>query len=149
MVDVGDKEATDRTARAEAVVRLGRELAERLRRTGSTGKGGVVETARIAGITAAKQTAQLIPLCHPIPLSVADVHATLGEDSITLESLVRCTHTTGVEMEALTAVAVAALTVYDMCKAADKGIVIEHVRLIEKTGGKSGAWRVGEGNGTA
>ena len=80
---------------------------------------------------------------------MADVHATLGEDSITLESLVRCTHTTGVEMEALTAVAVAALTVYDMCKAADKGIVIEHIRLIEKTGGKSGAWRAGEGKGPA
>ena len=140
MVDVGDKVVTERTARAEAVVRLNAELADLLRRTGAVAKGGVLETARIAGIMAAKQTASLIPLCHQIPLSVVDIEGTLDGDVLRLESFVRCSHTTGVEMEAMTAVTVAALTVYDMCKAATKGIVIERVRLLEKTGGKSGAW---------
>ena len=141
MVDVGSKPSTARTARAEAVVRLGAALAERLRQTGSVEKGSVLETARIAGILAAKKTSDLIPLCHQIPLDVVEIRATLEADAVRLESRVRCRHTTGVEMEALTAVAVAALTVYDMCKAADKGIVIERMRLLEKTGGKSGAWK--------
>jgi cyclic pyranopterin phosphate synthase len=140
MVDVGHKQATERTARAEAIVHLGVQLTDRLKRTGSVEKGSVLETARIAGIMAAKQTASLIPLCHQIPLSVVDIKADLGSDSVRLESFVRCHHTTGVEMEAMTAVSVAALTVYDMCKAASKGITIERVRLLEKTGGKSGSW---------
>lgn len=145
MVDVGDKTATERTARAEAVVRLGARIAEQLRATGEVAKGNVIETARIAGIMAAKKTAELIPLCHQIPLDVVDIAATLEDDVVRLQSRVRCRHTTGVEMEALTAVTVAALTVYDMCKAAGKGIVIERVRLLEKTGGKSGDWRAEEG----
>ena len=148
MVDVGHKPVTERTARAEAVVRLGAELATRLRQTGVVEKGGVLETARLAGIMAAKKTSDLIPLCHQIPLEVVDIRAVLEPDGVRLESFVRCRHTTGVEMEAMTAVSVAALTVFDMCKAATKGIVIERVRLLEKTGGKSGAWRAeGEGSG--
>ena len=140
MVDVGHKQATERTARAEAIVCLGAPLTERLKQTGSVEKGSVLETARIAGIMAAKQTAALIPLCHQIPLNVVAIEADLGTDRVRLESFVRCHHTTGVEMEAMTAVSVAALTVYDMCKAASKGITIESVRLLEKTGGKSGHW---------
>ena len=148
MVDVGDKQATERTARAEAIVRVGADIAKRLKQSGSIEKGSVLETARIAGIMAAKETSALIPLCHQIPLSVADIRATLSTDTVRLESFVRCHHTTGVEMEAMTAVAVAALTVYDMCKAASKGIIIERVRLLEKTGGKSGDWHV-EPEGTS
>ena len=140
MVDVGDKAATDRTARAEAVVRLGPAIAAQLAETGSVAKGNVLETARLAGIMAAKRTAELIPLCHQIPLDLVEVTASLDVDSVRLESRVRCRHVTGVEMEAMTAVSVAALTVYDMCKAADKGIRIEHICLLEKTGGKSGEW---------
>ncbi len=141
MVDVGHKQATERTARAEATVRLGSQLVDRLKQTGATQKGSVLETARIAGIVAAKNTAGLIPLCHQIPLSVVDIQADMEADSVRLESFVRCHHTTGVEMEAMTAVSVAALTVYDMCKAASKGITIESIRLLEKTGGKSGTWQ--------
>jgi cyclic pyranopterin phosphate synthase len=140
MVDVGGKLVTQRTARAEAVVRLGASLVEALRK-GGLRKGNPVESARIAGIMAAKRTAELIPLCHSIPLDVVEVHVTFGKAALRIESTVRAHHVTGVEMEALTAAAVAALTIYDMCKAADKGIVIEQVRLLEKTGGKSGAWR--------
>lgn len=99
-----------------------------------------METARIAGIMAAKRTAELIPLCHTLPLDVVDVQVAFGKTSLRIESLVRAHHVTGVEMEALTAAAVAALTIYDMCKAADKGIVIERLRLLEKTGGKSDFW---------
>jgi molybdenum cofactor biosynthesis protein MoaC len=141
MVDVGCKTPTERTARAEAVVRVGEAIADQLRRTGAVTKGGVLETARLAGIMAAKQTANLIPLCHQIPLDVVTIEATLKGETVRLEAVVRCHHTTGVEMEAMTAVSVAALTIYDMCKAAGKGIIIQHVRLLEKTGGKSGTWR--------
>jgi cyclic pyranopterin phosphate synthase len=144
MVDVGNKNITERSARAEAVVRLGKDLASLIQETGSLGKGAVLEISRIAGITAAKRTSDLIPLCHQIPLNVVDITAELSEDSVRLESVARCSGTTGVEMEALTAVTVAALTVYDMCKAASKGIVIEQVRLLEKTGGKSGTWQAAE-----
>jgi len=147
MVDVGDKAATERTARAEAIVRVGADIAKRLKQSGSIEKGSVLETARIAGIMAAKKTSDLIPLCHQIPLCLIDIQATLDADTVRLESFVRCHHTTGVEMEAMTAVSVAALTVYDMCKAASKGITIECIRLLEKTGGKSGTWSVnGEAN---
>jgi len=141
MVDIGDKATTIRTARAEAVVRLGSELATQLCETGTTAKGGVIETARIAGIMAAKQTSSLIPLCHPLPLSMMDIEAEISEDAVKLRAFARCNHTTGVEMEAMTAVAVAALTVYDMCKAVSKGIEIESIRLLEKNGGKSGEWK--------
>jgi cyclic pyranopterin phosphate synthase len=141
MVDVGDKTTTERTARAEAVVRLGANIGAQLRKTGAAAKGNVLETARIAGIMAAKRTSDLIPLCHPLVLSVVSIRFSFQRDTLHLESFVRCRGATGVEMEALTAVAVGALTVYDMCKAAGKGIVIERVRLLEKTGGKSGDWK--------
>lgn len=141
MVDVGGKQVTERTARAEAVVALGARIIRQLKSAGGGRKGDPVETARIAGIMAAKRTAELIPLCHSIPLDVADIQITFGKAALRIESMVRARHVTGVEMEALTAAAVAALTIYDMCKAADKGITIEHIRLLEKTGGKSGHWR--------
>ena len=144
MVDVGGKPITHRTARAEAVVRLGARLVERLK-TGDGGrKGDPVETARIAGIMAAKRTAELIPLCHSIPLDVVDVQVSFSKTSLRVETFVQAHHVTGVEMEALAAASVAALTIYDMCKAADKGIVIERVRLLSKTGGKSGDWKRGK-----
>ncbi len=141
MVDVTDKAASERTARAEAIVRLGPAITGQLRATGEVAKGNVLETARLAGSMAAKKTADLIPLCHTLALSVVEIHASLADDELRLASFVRCRGTTGVEMEALTAVTVAALTVYDMCKAAGKGIIIEQVRLLEKTGGKSGDWQ--------
>ena len=141
MVDVGGKRATRRTARAEALVRVGPKIARLLATTGGVQKGGVVETARIAGIIAAKRTSELIPMCHPLPLESVDIEITVNTDMLRLESCARCRGVTGVEMEALTAVTVAALTVYDMCKSADKGITIEHIRLLEKSGGKSGRWQ--------
>jgi cyclic pyranopterin monophosphate synthase len=144
MVDVTDKPATARLARAQAKVRLGRALAERLRRTGQIGKGNVLETARLAGILGAKQTAQLIPLCHPLALDVVEVEAAIVGDRVVIETLARTRGATGVEMEAMTAAAVAALTVYDMCKSASHGIVIESVRLLEKSGGRSGHYRAKE-----
>jgi cyclic pyranopterin phosphate synthase len=138
MVDVTAKLPTARLARAEAVVILGRTLAARLRRTGALAKGNVLETARLAGIQGAKQTANLIPLCHPLPLDVVEVHATIVGDRVLIETMARARAATGVEMEALTAASVAALTVYDMCKAASKDIVIGPIRLLEKSGGRSG-----------
>jgi cyclic pyranopterin phosphate synthase len=138
MVDVTAKIPTERLARAEAVVILGRALAARLRRTGALSKGNVLETARLAGIQGAKQTANLIPLCHPLPLDVVEVHATIVGDRVLIETMARARAATGVEMEALTAASVAALTVYDMCKAASKDIVIGPIRLLEKSGGRSG-----------
>ena len=140
MVDVGRKRATVRVARAEAVVRVGPDVARLLRQTGGVAKGGVLETARIAGIMAAKRTSELIPMCHPLALDVVEIAAELTTTGVRLESRVRCRGVTGVEMEALTAVSVAALTVYDMCKSREKGITIERVRLLEKAGGKSGRW---------
>ena len=140
MVDVGSKPITARWARAEGVVRVGRSIAGALRKTGGVAKGNVLETARLAGIQAAKQTSALIPLCHPLGLDVIELDARLVADEVRIEAYVACEAKTGVEMEALTAVAVAALTVYDMCKAADKAIEIGPIRLIEKGGGKSGLW---------
>jgi cyclic pyranopterin phosphate synthase len=140
MVDVTEKQPSQRLARAEARVRLGRALASRLRRTGSLAKGNVIETARLAGIQGAKLTAQLIPLCHPLPLDVVDVDIAIQGEHVVIRSLARTRSVTGVEMEAMTAASVAALTVYDMCKAASKGIVIEQIRLLEKSGGRSGHW---------
>jgi cyclic pyranopterin phosphate synthase len=140
MVDVSEKQPSLRMARAEARVRLGRALAARLRRTGAVAKGNVIETARLAGIQGAKQTAQLIPLCHPLALDVVDVDIALSGELATIRTVARTRAVTGVEMEAMTAAAVAALTIYDMCKAASKAIVIEQVRLLEKSGGRSGHW---------
>lgn len=140
MVDVTDKQPSLRMARAQATVRLGRAIAARLRRTGALAKGNVIETARLAGIQGAKQTAQLIPLCHPLPLDLVDVDIAISGERATVRTLARTRAVTGVEMEAMTAAAVAALTIYDMCKAASKAIVIEEVRLLEKSGGRSGHW---------
>jgi cyclic pyranopterin phosphate synthase len=131
-------------ARAEATVRLGRAVAAQLLRTGSVAKGNVIETARLAGIQGAKQTAQLIPLCHTLPLDVVDVDITIDGELAIIQTVARTRAVTGVEMEAMTAAAVAALTIYDMCKAASKGIVVEQVRLLEKAGGRSGHWRAEE-----
>jgi cyclic pyranopterin phosphate synthase len=144
MVDVSGKRPTSRLARAQASVRLGRALAAQVRKSGVLAKGNVLETARLAGIQGAKQTAMLIPLCHPLPLDHVQVSAELVADRVVIETLVRTRAATGVEMEALTAAAVAALTVYDMCKAASKDIIIEQVRLLEKRGGRSRHWRRGE-----
>jgi cyclic pyranopterin phosphate synthase len=118
---------------------MSKEALKTVRRGGIT-KGNPLETARLAGIMAAKQTAALIPLCHPLPISHIDVRLTAVRDGYDIESRVRTTAPTGVEMEALTAVAIAALTVYDMVKAIDKGMIIGDVRLMKKTGGKSGTW---------
>ena len=140
MVDVSAKAPNLRTATAEALVRIGGEVAELLRESGATAKGNVIEVARLAGIMAAKRTDQLIPLCHSIPVDQVVVDAELEGETIRIEATAKTSAKTGVEMEALTAASIAALTVYDMCKAASKGIVIERVRLLEKTGGKSGDW---------
>lgn len=147
MVDVGGKKPAHRTAVAEAIVDLGPEIAPLVRETGGVAKGNVIETARIAGIMAAKKTAELIPMCHPLGLDVAAIDARFEGDSLILTATASCTGPTGVEMEAMTAVSVAALTVYDMCKAAGKGIVIRQTRLLEKTGGKSGIWRADDYQG--
>jgi cyclic pyranopterin phosphate synthase len=138
MVDVGAKAETARVARASAVIRMKPETLTLVRDKG-VAKGDVLEVARLAGIMAAKKTADLIPLCHPLPLtSVKLDFAFPAGDSLRIEATVSVFARTGVEMEALTAVSVAALTVYDMCKATDRGMTIETVRLEEKDGGKSG-----------
>lgn len=139
MVDVTDKHATRREARAEAFVSMSPSTLKLLR-AGALPKGNPLETARIAGIQAAKKTSELIPLCHPLPLTHVDVSITLEREGVRLESTATTKAETGVEMEALSAAAVAALTLYDMCKAVEKGITIEQIRLLEKTGGKSGHW---------
>ena len=143
MVDVSEKSPNERTAVAEAIVRVGGEVAEVLRREGATAKGNVAQAARLAGIMAAKRVDELIPLCHSLPLDHVAVDAELEGDAIRITATAKTTSKTGVEMEALTAASVAALTVYDMCKAITKGIVIERVRLLRKTGGKSGEWTAG------
>ncbi len=147
MVDVTTKQPSSRMARAEATVRLGRALAARLRKTGEVSKGNVIETARLAGIQGAKQTAQLIPLCHPLPLDVVDVDIAITGERAIVRTVARTRAVTGVEMEAMTAAAVAALTIYDMCKSASKAIVVEQIRLLEKSGGRSGHWRREERRG--
>jgi len=141
MVDVTPKLPTARMARAEAVVWIGRKVATLLRQTGSVAKGNVLETARLAGIMGAKQTSTLIPLCHPLPLDVVEVIATIVGERVVISTVARTRAATGVEMEALTAATVAALTVYDMCKAASKDLVIGPIRLLEKDGGRSGHWQ--------
>ena len=142
MVDVGQKSVTERTAVAEGAIRMAREaLAEVERNAGP--KGDVLTTAELAGVMAAKRTAELIPLCHPLPLDHVAVDVSLDPTlpGVRVRATVRATARTGVEMEALTAVAVALLTVYDMVKAADRGMAIGEIRLLEKAGGKSGDWR--------
>jgi len=141
MVDVGGKLETERTARASGRVRMAAETAA-LVRDRRLAKGDVLEVARLAGIMAAKRTGDLIPLCHPLPLTAVAVDfAWEGDDRLRIEATVRTVARTGVEMEALTAVSIAALTVYDMCKAVDRTMTVEAVRLEEKTGGKSGPFR--------
>jgi cyclic pyranopterin monophosphate synthase len=140
MVDVGGKEATDRRAVARAVVRMSADTLDAVRR-GEAPKGDVVGTARLAGIQAAKRTSDLVPLCHPLPLSFVDVSAELGDGAVVLTAEARTNARTGVEMEAMTAAAVAALTVYDMVKGLERGVSIDAVELLEKSGGKSGNWR--------
>jgi cyclic pyranopterin phosphate synthase len=139
MVDVGAKETTARRAVARAVVRMSAETAAAVR-AGDAPKGDVLGTARIAGIQAAKRTGDLIPLCHPIGLDHIDVDGRVEDDAVVLEATASVTAKTGVEMEAMTAAAVAALTVYDMVKGLERGVRIESVELISKTGGKSGDW---------
>lgn len=139
MVDTGAKPQTARRARASVRVLMSAETVAALR-AGRTPKGDPIETARIAGIMGAKRTAELIPLCHPLPLTHVDVRAEVRDEGVYIEAEASTNAQTGVEMEALTAAAVAALTVYDMCKAVEKGITITDLRLEEKTGGKSGTW---------
>jgi cyclic pyranopterin monophosphate synthase len=140
MVDVGDKPATQREARAAGEITMS-AAALRLIRSGRVAKGDPLQTARLAGIMAAKQTAALIPLCHPLALTHVSVDLTPTRRGYRIESRVRTNGPTGVEMEALTAVSVAALTIYDMVKAVDKAMVIGEVRLLEKRGGRSGEYR--------
>jgi cyclic pyranopterin phosphate synthase len=138
MVDISSKMPTKRTARAHAFVRMKPQVLAQLP---VNPKGNPLEIARVAGISAAKKTSELIPLCHPLMLSHADVQVTVEENGIRIASSVSTTGPTGVEMEALAAATVAALTVYDMTKALDKGIEIGDIYLLEKTGGKSGDYR--------
>jgi cyclic pyranopterin phosphate synthase len=140
MVDVGSKDVTDRRAVARAAVRMSAETLDAVRR-GDAPKGDVIGTARIAGIQAAKRTAELVPLCHPLPLSYVDVAVELRETTVVLTAEARTSAQTGVEMEAMTGAAVAALTVYDMVKGLERGVTIEAVELVEKSGGRSGDWR--------
>jgi cyclic pyranopterin phosphate synthase len=140
MVDVSAKPATAREAVARGFVHLA-PATTRLVRSGRIAKGDPLQAARLAGIMAAKRTAEIIPLCHPLALSHCEVTLTARRLGYEIEARVRTTGPTGVEMEALTAVAAAALTVYDMVKAVDRGVVIDRIRLMEKRGGRSGTWR--------
>jgi cyclic pyranopterin phosphate synthase len=141
MVDVSGKAASKRQAEARAFVAMSKRVLKALPRNP---KGNPLEVARFAGIAAAKRTPELIPMCHPLPLAHIDVRTRLCENGVSITSRVTTTARTGVEMEALVAAAVAALTVYDMCKSAEKGIRIECIRLLSKSGGRSGEWRVKE-----
>jgi cyclic pyranopterin phosphate synthase len=142
MVDVSGKQDTTRYAVATARVRVSKELLEQLQKN-TLGKGDALSTARIAGIQAAKKTAEIIPLCHTLPLTSVRVDLKLirKPPAVEIEAEARTCYKTGVEMEALTAVSVAALTIYDMGKAVDRGMIIESIQLVEKSGGQSGHWR--------
>ena len=140
MVDVSAKAETKREAVAEGRILIARPALEAIR-AGSVKKGDVLAVARVAGIMAAKKTAELIPLCHPLPISGVTLDLDIEQDGIRATARVVTTYTTGIEMEAMTAVSVALLTVYDMAKALDRGMRIEGVRLLAKTGGKSGNWK--------
>jgi cyclic pyranopterin monophosphate synthase len=139
MVDVGAKPVTERRAVARAVVRMSASTAAAVAR-GEAPKGDVLGTARIAGIQAAKRTSELVPLCHPLPLSFVDVRAEVSEETVTITTEARTSAQTGVEMEAMTGASVAALTVYDMVKGLERGVELGPIVLLEKTGGKSD-WR--------
>ena len=139
MVDVTQKSETVRSARAEAFVEMSPETVKLLREKGMP-KGDPLEVARIAGIQAGKRTSDLIPLCHPLPITHMDVSIEVTDTGARIEAIARTKAETGVEMEAITAAALAAVTLYDMCKAVEKGISIGPIRLLEKTGGKSGQW---------
>jgi cyclic pyranopterin phosphate synthase len=146
MVDISAKGETVREATAQSTVRLTPELLQKVLDS-NLPKGDVLATARIAGVMAAKKTADLIPMCHPLPLSKVEVEISPQEpDSLIVLATCRCTGRTGVEMEALTAASIAALTLYDMCKSESKGIVIESTRLLHKSGGKSGDWHASNEN---
>ena len=138
MVDVSKKTKTERKATSIAKVYLGKDLTELLKKTNSTKKGPVIQTAVIAGIQAAKKTSDLIPMCHHLPLDGVEIKIDLKKEHAIINACIKTRDRTGVEMEALTAVSVAALTIYDMCKSINKSISIESIQLIEKTGGKSG-----------
>ena len=138
MVDVSSKQPTIREAEAQAFVAMSHEV---IRALPKNPKGDPLEVARLAGVMAAKRTAELIPMCHPIPLSKIDVHADIKKDGVAIHTRARTTAVSGVEMEAMVAASVAALTVYDMCKALDKGIEIREVFLVRKSGGKSGDYQ--------
>ncbi len=140
MVDVTDKEPTVRTATAMASVKMSPATAEAIR-TGGVAKGDVLAVAQVAGVMAAKRTGDLIPMCHPVALTGVDLRFAVGEDRVDVLAAARCRGETGVEMEAMTAAAAAALTIYDMCKALQRDMEITDVRLLEKTGGRSGTFR--------
>lgn len=141
MVDVGDKNITRREACAEAVIKM-KPVTLSLIQTGGIAKGDVFAVARIAGIQAAKKCSELIPMCHPLMLNGIDVDFEIlsGESAVRIEARCRVDGKTGVEMEALTAVSIAALTIYDMCKAVDRGMTVRDIGLVAKSGGKSGSW---------
>lgn len=145
MVDVTGKTVTCRTAVAKGEIHMSRETLGRIR-SGTVKKGDVLAVAQVAGIQAAKHTWELIPMCHPLPLTGIDISFALLEEPFRVEitAAVTCTGVTGVEMEALTAVSAAALTIYDMCKAIQKDMRIEHIRLLSKSGGKSGDYKIEE-----
>lgn len=140
MVDVSEKQETKRQAIARGQVKMKPETVA-LIRAGGMAKGDVLGVARIGAIMAAKKTSDLIPMCHPLFLTGSDVYFSLTEDTVEIEVRVKTVGKTGVEMEALTAVSAAALTIYDMCKAVDKGMILGEIRLVQKTGGKSGAFK--------
>ena len=144
MVDVSEKAATVRTATAAGTVKMLPATADAIR-TGGVPKGDVLAVAQVAGIMAAKRTSELIPMCHPLMLTGVDMRFALRADAVDIEATVRCRGETGVEMEALHAVSAAALTVYDMCKALQKDMEITGIRLLEKTGGKSGDYHREQG----
>ena len=143
MVDVGGKQETSRSATAEGKIFMNGETLAALRKQ-ELKKGDVLGVARVAGVQAAKRTSDLIPLCHPLAIDHISVDFRIQEKSLEIKTTVKTSGRTGVEMEALTACSVAALTVYDMCKAMDKSITIEEIKLLEKTGGKSGNWKRSE-----
>lgn len=140
MVDVSEKAVTYRTAKAAGRVWINPETLEKVRQ-GSMAKGDVLAVAQVAGIMAAKRTWELIPMCHPLPLTSINITFAFQDNALDIQAQVKCSGETGVEMEALTAVSAAALTVYDMCKAVQRDMVIDQIRLLEKTGGKSGVFR--------
>lgn len=144
MVDVGDKERTERVARVRGEIRMDAATA-RLIADNKVAKGSVLEGARLAGIMAAKRTGELIPLCHPLNLTAVSVDFTVGEDCVEVEAEAKINDRTGVEMEAMVAASTALMTIYDMCKGVDRGMVIGKLRLMEKRGGRSGTWLRDEG----